>query len=67
LIEGLKLMKHYAWIFNNEGEEPRKSSRKDKILQVLEDYNQGNYVAPPTTTQSDFETGMPTVIPSIVV
>lgn len=50
MIEGLKLMKYYAWIFNNEGEEPRKSSRKDKILQVLEDYNQGNYVAPPTTT-----------------
>jgi hypothetical protein len=67
LIEELKLTRHYKWIFSEGEEEVKQSTRRDKIQQVLEDYNKGNYIAPPTTTQSDFETGMPTVIPSIVV
>jgi hypothetical protein len=67
LIKELKLMKHYKWIFNLEEEEGKQSSRRDKILQVMEDYNQGNYVAPPTTAQSDYDPGMPTVIPSTIV
>lgn len=68
LIHQLNIHRHYPSLFGSESKREeagaaKKSDRRKKAEQVMEDYNQGNYTAPINVSTAQTNEGVPMASP----